>query len=147
MSLSEQIEQDFKAAYKAHDSLRLNVLRMVKTAAKNAQVELMRPLVDDDLVGVIQKEAKQRQDSIEQYTLANRADLAAKEADELAILKSYLPEALSEEELAAAVEKAVAELGVTNMSGMGKVIKTIMGAYKGRVDGRAVSTAVKKRLS
>lgn len=147
MSLSTQIEQDYIAAYKAKDTLRVGVLRLLKTAAKNLQVELMRPITDEELATVIQKQAKQRQDSIEQYTAANRPDLAAKEADELAILKEYLPEPLSAAELDAAIGHAMAELGVTNMSGMGKVIKAIMEGYKGRVDGKAVSAAVKARLS
>ena len=147
MSLTTQIEQDYIAAYKAKDALRLGVLRLLKTAAKNLQVDLMRPVTDDELAGVIQKQAKQRQDSIEQFTAANRVDLADKEAAELAILKEYLPEPLSEEELAAAIDAAVAALGVTNMSGMGKVIQSVMGDYKGRVDGKAVSSAVKARLS
>lgn len=102
MSLSTQIEQDYIAAYKAKDSLRLGVLRLLKTAAKNLQVELMRPITDEELAAVIQKQAKQRQDSIEQYSAANRPDLAAREADELAILKGYLPEPLSAAELDAA---------------------------------------------
>ena len=147
MSLTTRIEQDYIAAYKAKDALRLGVLRLLKTAAKNLQVELMRPVTDDELAGVIQKQANQRQDSIEHFTAANRLDLGGKEAAELAILKDYLPEPLSEEELKTAVEEAVARLGVTNMSGMGKVIQSVMGDYKGRVDGKAVSAAVKARLS
>ena len=147
MSLTTRIEQDYITAYKAKDALRLGVLRLLKTAAKNLQVELMRPVTDEDLAGVIQKQAKQRQDSIEQYTAANRKDLADKEAAELVILKEYLPEQLSEAELTAAIDAAIAALGVTGMSGMGKVIQSVMGEYKGRVDGKAVSTAVKSRLS
>ena len=145
MSLTTRIEQDYIAAYKAKDALRLGVLRLLKTAAK--QVELMRPVTDEELASVVQKQAKQRQDSIEQFTAANRPDLAEKEAAELSILKDYLPEPLSEEELAAAIDAAIAALGVTNMSGMGKVIQSVMGDYKGRVDGKAVSAAVKARLS
>ena len=132
MSLTTRIEQDYIAAYKAKDALRLGVLRLLKTAAKNLQVELMRPVTDEELATVVQKQAKQRQDSIEQFTAANRPDLA---------------EPLSEEELAAAIDAAIAALGVTNMSGMGKVIQSVMGDYKGRVDGKAVSAAVKARLS
>ena len=101
MSLTTRIEQDYIAAYKAKDALRLGVLRLLKTAAKNLQVELMRPVTDEELASVVQKQAKQRQDSIEQFTAANRPDLAEKEAAELSILKDYLPEPLSEEELAA----------------------------------------------
>ena len=126
MSLTTRIEQDYIAAYKAKDALRLGVLRLLKTAAKNLQVELMRPVTDEELASVVQKQAKQRQDSIEQFTAANRPDLAEKEAAELSILKNYLPEPLSEEELAAAIDAAIAALGVTNMSGMGKVIQSVM---------------------
>ena len=91
MSLTTRIEQDYIAAYKAKDALRLGVLRLLKTAAKNLQVELMRPVTDEELASVVQKQAKQRQDSIEQFTAANRPDLAEKEAPELSILKDYLP--------------------------------------------------------
>lgn len=150
MSLTEQIDSDYVQAYKAKDALRLSVLRMVKTAAKNRLVELKRPggsLDDGELMDVFIKEAKQRQDSIEQYTAANRPDLAEKEAQELAILKEYLPKALSPEELAGAIDAAVTELGATGPRDMGRVISAVMGAYKGRVDGKEVSAAVKTRLS
>ena len=147
MSIAEQIDKDYIQAYKAKDQVKLGTLRLLKTAAKNRQVELMRPLEDDDYMDVLLREVKQRQDSIEQFTAANRPDLAEKEAAELSILKDYLPEPLSEEELAAAIDAAIAALGVTNMSGMGKVIQSVMGDYKGRVDGKAVSAAVKARLS
>ena len=110
MSLTTRIEQDYIAAYKAKDALRLGVLRLLKTAAKNLQVELMRPVTDEELATVVQKQAKQRQDSIEQFTAANRPDLAEKEAAELSILKDYLPEPLSEEELAAAIDAAIADV-------------------------------------
>lgn len=146
MSLTTRIEQDYIAAYKAKDALRLGVLRLLKTAAKNLQVELMRPVTDEELASVVQKQAKQRQDSIEQFTAANRPDLAEKEAAELSF-EGLPSEPLSEEELAAAIDAAIAALGVTNMSGMGKVIQSVMGDYKGRVDGKAVSAAVKARLS
>ena len=150
MSLFETIEKDYVQAYKAKDAVRLTVLRLLKTAVKNRLVDLCRPggtLDDAEMLDLIIKEGKQRQDSIEQFTAANRPDLAEKEAAELSILKDYLPEPLSEEELAAAIDAAIAALGVTNMSGMGKVIQSVMGDYKGRVDGKAVSAAVKARLS
>ncbi|WP_300898119.1 GatB/YqeY domain-containing protein, partial [uncultured Desulfovibrio sp.] len=93
------------------------------------------------------REAKQRQDSIEQYTTAGRPDLAAKEEAELTILREYLPRALSPEELGAAIDAAVAELGATGPRDMGKVISAVMGACKGRADGKEVAAAVKRRLS
>ena len=146
MSFAEQIEKDYIQAYKAKDQVRLGTLRLLKTAAKNKQVELMRPLEDDDYMNVILRELKQRQDSIEQFTAAGRADLAEKEAAEAAVLQAYLPAQLSEEELAEVVEKTCAPLLEGGMKNMGKAISAIMAEYKGRVDGKAVSAAVKARL-
>ncbi|AMD91537.1 GatB/YqeY domain-containing protein [Desulfovibrio fairfieldensis] len=150
MSLSEQIEKEYIQAYKAKDAVRLTVLRLLKTAVKNKLVDLRRPggsLSDEEMLDVIIKEGKQRQDSIEQYTAANRADLAEKEAAELRILQEYLPKALSPEELAEIIETTVTELQAATPKDMGRVISAVMGAYKGRVDGKALSEAVKKRLS
>ena len=146
MSIAEQIDKDYIQAYKAKDQVKLGTLRLLKTAAKNRQVELMRPLEDDDYMDVLLREVKQRQDSIEQYTSAGRADLAEKEAAEVVVLQTYLPTPLSEEELAEVVEKTVAPLLDGGMKNMGKAISAIMAEYKGRVDGKAVSAAVKARL-
>ena len=146
MSIAEQIDKDYIQAYKAKDQVKLGTLRLLKTAAKNRQVELMRPLEDDDFMDVLLREVKQRQDSIEQYNAAGRPDLAEKEAAEAAVLQAYLPARLSDEELAEAVEKAVAPLLDGGMKNMGKAISAIMAEYKGRVDGKAVSAAVKARL-
>ena len=150
MSLFEQIEKEYIQAYKAKDAVRLTVLRLLKTAVKNRLVDLRRPggsLSDEEMLDVIIKEGKQRQDSIEQYRAANRADLADKEAAELKILQEYLPKALSPEELTAVIETTVAELQATGPKDMGRVISAIMGSYKGRVDGKALSEAVKQRLA
>ena len=146
MSFAEQIEKDYIQAYQAKDQVLLGTLRLLKTAAKNKQVELMRPLDDDDYMNVILRELKQRQDSIEQFTAAGRMDLAEKEAAEAAVLQAYLPAQLSEEELAEVVEKTCAPLLDGGMKNMGKAISAIMAEYKGRVDGKAVSAAVKARL-
>ncbi len=146
MSIAEQIDKDYIQAYKAKDQVKLGTLRLLKTAAKNRQVELMRPLEDNDYMDVLLREVKQRQDSIEQYNAAGRPDLAEKEAAEAAVLQSYLPAQLSEEELAEVVEKTVAPLLDGGMKNMGRAISAIMAEYKGRVDGKAVSAAVKARL-
>ena len=146
MSIADQIDKDYIQAYKAKDQVKLGTLRLLKTAAKNRQVELMRPLEDDDYMNVLLREVKQRQDSIEQYNAAGRADLAEKEAAEVAVLQAYLPAQLSEEELAEVVEKTVAPLLDGGMKNMGRAISAIMAEYKGRVDGKAVSAAVKARL-
>ena len=150
MTLSELIDQDYVKAYKAKDAVRLSVLRLLKTAAKNQLVELRRNggmLDDAEMMAVIIKQGKQRQDSIEQYNAAGRPDLAEKEAAELSILQSYLPKPLTEDALAAAIEEAVRGTGASSPKDMGKVMSAIMGAYTGRVDGKALSAAVRQRLS
>lgn len=150
MSLFEQIEKDYIQAYKAKDSVRLTVLRLLKTAVKNKLVDLCRPggtLDDGEMMDLIIKEGKQRQDSIEQYTAAGRSDLADKEAAELVVLQSYLPKPLTEEELTAVIDAAIAETGAASPRDMGKVISAVMAAHKGRVDGKILSAAVKARLA
>lgn len=146
MSIAEQIDRDYLEAYKSRQQVRLGTLRLLKTAAKNKQVELMHPLSEDEYLSVIMHELKQRQDSIEQYTAAGRSDLAEKEAAEAEVLRAYLPAPLSEAELAEAVERAVAPLLDGGMKNMGKAISAIMAECKGRVDGKAVSAAVKARF-
>lgn len=146
MGVVAAVEQDYLVAYKARENQRVGVLRLLKTAAKNRQVELMRPLTDDEMLDVIQKQAKQRQDSIEQFAAAGRTDLADREAAELEILRGYLPAQLSPAELEAAVEAAVGETGADGMAAMGKVMTALMATCKGRVDGKAASDAVRARL-
>ena len=150
MTLAERIERDYLEAYKAKEQQRLDVLRLLKTAAKNRQVELrksLEPLDDASMLDIIGKQAKQRQDSIEQFTAAGRTDLADKEAAELVILKVYLPEALSQEALEAAVDAAIQSTGVTDMKGMGAVMQAVMSAHQGQVDGKALSALVRARLA
>ena len=154
MSLFETIEKDYVQAYKAKDAVRLTVLRLLKTAVKNRLVDLCRPggtLDDAEMLDLIIKEGKQRQDSIEQFSAANRPagrqDLADKEAAELAVIQSYLPKPLTEEELTALIDATIAEVGATSPREMGKVISAIMATHKGRVDGKALSAAVKARLT
>ena len=150
MSLFEQIDKDYVQAYKAKDAVRVGVLRLLKTAVKNRLVDLRRPggtLSDEEMLDVIIKEGKQRQDSIEQYTAAGRTDLADKEAAELAIIQDYLPKALSPEELSQLIDTTISAVGATTPRDMGKVISAIMATHKGRVDGKALSAAVKARLT
>ena len=147
MSISHQIEQDFVTAYKAKEDLKVAVLRMLKTAIKNRRVELMRDLTDDEILDVVIKQVKQRQEAEEQFRAANRTELADKESAEADILRSYLPAQLSREELATLVDKIVIDLGASGLKDMGRVMKAIMDSHKGRVDGKAVSELVKARLS
>lgn len=147
MNLTARIESDCLAAMKARETLVLSVLRMLKAAAKMRQVELRRPLTDDEFFDVLAKQVKQRRESIEQFAKANRADLVDKEERELAVLTAYLPAPLTDDELAAAVNAAVAELAASTMKDMGKVVQSVLAAHKGRVDGKRVSDAVKARLA
>ncbi|MDR2076761.1 MAG: GatB/YqeY domain-containing protein [Desulfovibrio sp.] len=146
MNLAEQLEQDYVAAYKARDVLRLGVLRLLKTALKNFQVEHLRPPTDEDILTVIARQCKQRQDSTEQFRLAGRQDLADKESAEHAILRSYLPKPLEGEDLVEAVRAAVAAVNASGMRDMGRVMQRLTAAHKARLDGKAASAAVKAVL-
>lgn len=150
MTLTERIDKDYLAAYKAKDQLKVDVLRLLKTAAKNLLVERRRPggvLDDGEMLEVIIRQGKQRQDSIEQYRAARREDLAQREAAELAVLQAYLPQALDPEELDAIIAETIAATGASSLRDMGSVMNAIMARYKGRVDGKTLSSAVRQRLS
>ena len=147
MSLAARIEKDFLAAYKAKDELTVSVLRMLKTAVKNRQVELMRPPTDEEVLAVVAKQVKQRQESVEQFQAAGRAEMAAKEAAEQKVLESYLPTRLTDAELAALVDEVVAATGASGMKDMGKVMQAAMAKAAGRADGKLLSQMVKARLS
>ncbi|MFU2208302.1 GatB/YqeY domain-containing protein [Solidesulfovibrio sp. C21] len=147
MNLTARIESDYLAAMRARNELVVSVLRMLKAAAKLRQVELLRPLADDELLDVLAKQAKQRRESIEQFAKANRADLVEKEERELEVLVAYLPAPLTDAELGDAVAAAVAELDAHGMKDMGRVVQAVLAAHKGRVDGKRVSGAVKARLA
>ncbi|WP_319466926.1 GatB/YqeY domain-containing protein [uncultured Pseudodesulfovibrio sp.] len=148
MSLSQKIDKDYIEAYKAKATVKVAVLRHLKTAIKNRMIEEKADSLPDDVVmDLIAKQVKQRRDSFDQYTKAGRDDLAKTEAEELAELEQYLPKGLSEEELTEAIDAAIAELGASGMQDMGKVMQAVMAAHKGRVDGKMASTLVKSRLS
>ena len=149
MSFQEQIDQDLKAAMKAQQAERLGVIRMLKSALKNASIEKggMQYVLDDaSALAVVRKEMKKRQDSIESFEKGNRPELAAKEKSEAAILAAYLPQALSAEELAALVAACIAETGATSKKEMGAVMKLANERAAGRADGRALSAAVSAQL-
>lgn len=147
MGLKEQIISDLTAAMKAKDADRLGTLRMVKANLMNRQIDKGAELTDEEVAKALQSLVKQRRDSIEQYENAGRSELAAKEATEIAVIEVYLPKAATDEEIAAAVEAAVAETGASSMKEMGTVMKAALANLAGKtVDGKAVSEAVKARL-
>jgi len=147
MSLSERIEKDYVAAFKAKKTDEVAVLRMLKAAVKNKQVDLRRELSDGEILDVVAKQVKQRLESIEQFRAAGRNDLAEIEEREHLILRSYLPTALSAEELEEAVNSIIQNLGASGMKDMGKVMSAVMGAHAGRVDGKELSALVRAKLS
>ncbi|MDR2161419.1 MAG: GatB/YqeY domain-containing protein [Desulfovibrio sp.] len=146
MNLLEQLDKDYITAYKSGDSLRLGVLRLLRTALKNLQVERMRTPTEEDVLSVIARQCKQRQDSVEQYTAAGRQDLANKESAEYALLSSYLPKPLDGEELDSAVKTAIAEVGASGLKDMGRVMQRLTAAHKTRLEGKKASAAVKAAL-
>ena len=147
MNLNQQLGADLTAAMKAKDAARLSALRMLKAAVMNKGVEKGRDLDDAEVLQVVASLVKQRRDSIEQFEKAGRADLVAKETGEIAVLEHYLPPALSQDEIEAAVAAAIAETGATSPKDMGKVMKAVMPKLAGKnADGKAVNEAVRRTL-
>ena len=150
MTLPQRIDADLKEAMRARDAEKLNVLRMLKAAIKNAAIEkggAEGELDDAEATQVIRKQAKQRQDSIESFEKGARPELAAKEKAELAILHTYLPQQMSPEELSTVVRETVAEVGATSRAQMGAVMKALQPKIAGRADGKALSAEVQRQLS
>jgi uncharacterized protein YqeY len=135
-----------KTSMKAGDSERTGVLRLLRGALKNDEIKQGHPLSEDEAMKVLQREAKQRRDSIEAFRSAGREDLLAQEQSELDVISTYLPEAMSEADLTKLVDEVVTELGATGMAQMGQVIAAVRERAGGRADGGAVAKAVKARL-
>ncbi|CAN5741749.1 GatB/YqeY domain-containing protein [soil metagenome] len=149
MTLPERIDADLKDAMRAKDAGRLSVLRMLKSAIKNAAIEkggASAELDDAEATQVIRKQVKQRQDSIESFEKGGRPELAEKEKEELAMLTPYLPQAMSGDELAAAVRATIAETGATSRAEMGAVMKALQAKLAGRADGKTLSQEVQRQL-
>jgi uncharacterized protein len=147
MALKDRLDQDMKAAMRERAQLRLDTIRMLKSAIKYREIELAKALDDAGIHGVIAGEIKRRRDAIEQYRAGNRQDLADKEQKELEFLQAYLPQQLTEAELRAKVDEAVQKLGAKGMKDMGAVMKALQPEVQGRAEGKVVSDLVKARLS
>lgn len=146
--LEEQIQKDYVQSMKDRDVLRSSTVSFLRAQLKNVRIEKRSDhLEDSDVIGVIKKQIKQRQDSIEQYQKGGRQDLADKESAELAILKGYLPQEMSESELMDVVLEAVKESAAGSMKDMGKVMKIVASRVQGKADNRIVSELVKKAIS
>lgn len=146
MSLRAQITEDMKTAMRAKDSARLNAIRLLQAALKQREVDERIELNDTQVIEVIEKMLKQRRDSISQYEAANRQDLADAEKYEVGVLTTYLPQALSDDEVAALLDAAIAETGAAGVKDMGKVMAVVKPKIVGRADVGKVSGLIKARL-
>jgi uncharacterized protein YqeY len=148
MSLSEQVQKDLVDAMRNKQELRLSTLRMVKAALKNKEIDKRAALDEKEELQVFSTLIKQRKDSIDAFERGGRPELAQKEAEEIAIIESYMPKAVSADDMVATVKSTIAEMGSPTMKDMGTVMKNVMAKFVGaRVDGRLVSETVKKELA
>ena len=148
MSIKDQLTADMKQAMKDREAgkLRLSVIRMVRANIKNVEINDKKELTDDEVLAVLMKEVKMRQDSLEEFQKAGRDELVAQAKEEIAVLKKYLPEALGDDELKAIVTEVIAAVGATSPKDMGKVMANVTPKVKGRADNKIVSGLVKQML-
>ena len=146
--LLDRMNDDLKEAMKARDALKISVLRMTLSEVKNARIDKGKDesLTEDEVVQVLRRAVKKREEAVEQYRPAGRADLADKEEQEAVILRAYLPQSLDGAALAQAVDIAIKESNAQSIKDLGKVMKALMAAYPGQVDGKLAQTAIRERL-
>ena len=148
-TLVERIANDLNGAMKARDAARTSVLRLAKSALKNREIDKKAPLDDDEAVKVLHGLVKQREDSVEQFQRAGRAELVAKEQAEIAVLRGYLPQEATDDQIQAAVERAAAQTGASSLKDLGTLMKAALAALREAgtpADGKRVNEAVRKRL-
>ena len=146
MSLGERLNDDMKQAMKNKDKFRLTVIRMIRSAIKNLEIAQKRTLDDDEVLDILQREVKQRKDSLQEFTKAGREDLASDVQAEIAVISEYLPQPMTEEEMKAVVQQTIQEVGASSKADMGKVMGAVMPKVKGRADGRLVNQMVQQLL-
>jgi uncharacterized protein len=147
MSLIARLEGELKEAMRGGDTARRDALRLILSSLRSAEKELQRPLHDDEELQVLQRERKRRTEAIEAYRAAEREEQAQGEEQELAVLEEFMPEPLSEDELEEIVDDAIAEVGATSMSDLGRVMADVMPQVSGRADGSVVSQLVREKLA
>jgi uncharacterized protein YqeY len=145
--LKQKLTDDLKQAMRDGDKVRRSVIRLAMAAIKNAEIARQTTLDDTDILGVIAKEARQRQESIDAFKQGNRPDLVAQEEAELAVLKEYLPRQMTREEIIAAARQVIAEVGAQGPGDKGKVMPQLIAQLKGRADGREINAVVTELLS
>jgi len=146
LSLKLRLSEDMKLAMKSKDKFRLSVIRMVRAAIQNVEIDKQIELSDDEVLVVLNREVKQRKDSLQEFKNANRDDLASKTEQEIAILMEYMPQQLTDDEIDALVQEAVTETGASSKKDIGNVMKYLITKIQGRADGKLVNQIVQKYL-
>jgi len=147
MSLEERLMDEMKQAMKSNDKARLSTIRMIRTAVKNKEIDLRNKLDDDEILRVIQGMVRKSEESIEQFKAGGRMDLVEKETKEIEILRSYLPQALSKEDVIRIIDESIRETEASSLKDLGKVMKSVMPKLTGKADGKLINQLVKERLS
>lgn len=147
MSLLERLEQDMKQAMKDKDKFRLSVIRMIRSAIKNKEISEQRVPDEGEVLDILNREVKQRKDSLQDFEKAGREDLVEQVQKEIEVIMGYLPKQLSEEEVEALVKQTIQDVGASSKADMGKVMGALMPKIKGRADGKTVNQIVQKHLS
>lgn len=147
MNLSERLNEDMKQAMKSQDKFRLSVIRMIRSAIKNLEIDQRRTLDDNEVLDILSREIKQRKDSLQDFEKAGREDLAETVKAEIAVIAEYLPQQLTEEEVKELVLQTIQETGASSKAEMGKVMSALMPKVKGRADGKLVNQLVQQSLN
>jgi uncharacterized protein len=147
MSLEERLVEEMKQAMKSNDKLRLSTIRMIRSALKNKEIEVRKKLEDEDIVKVIQVMVRKGEESVEQFQTGGRTDLVEKEKSEIEILKSFLPQPLSQEEILKIIDQSIQETQASSPKDIGKVMKSVIPKIGGKADGKLINQLVKERLS
>jgi uncharacterized protein YqeY len=147
MSLEERLVEEMKQALKSNDKLRLSTIRMIRSALKNKEIELRKKLEDEEVVKVIQVMVRKGEESVEQFQIGGRMDLVEKEKKEIEILKSFLPQPFSQEEILKIIDQSIQETQASSLKDIGKVMKSVMPKIGGKADGKLINQLVKEKLS
>jgi len=146
MTLKERLQKELVEAMRARDTLKVDVIRLLRNSIRQKEIELKKELSDDDVIKILSNAAKQRRESIKAYEAGKREELVEREKRELDIIESYLPEKLSQEELIKIVEDVIKEVGASSLRDLGKVMPKVMAKVKGRADGSEVQAIVRSKL-
>jgi len=147
MSLEERLVDEMKQAMRSNDKLRLSTIRMIRSALKNKEIELRKKLDDEEVIKVIQGMVRKGEESLEAFQLGGRTDLVEKERKEIEILKSFLPQALSQEEIFKIIDQSIEETQASSLKDLGNVMKSVMPKLQGKADGKLVNQWVREKLS